>query len=248
MQHAAVLDIDLDGRIGSDHRAATEGNQAGEEATASELLARASAGDQAAWDQLVDRHSRLVWAVVRTHGLNLDEAADASHLTWLLLAQHLGSLQQPDRLGEWLAATARRESRRIRALRGHDGAVADEDEPDLAARRRHIPVPVAAVGLLAAEREAGLWQALASLPRRSQPLLRLLMVEPPLSDAEIAAALGMPIDDVGLARTRCLDCLRRRRDKGPWQSRPTTTNLRRPGQDVEADLAALAAAVSAGGS
>ena len=30
-----------------------------------ELLARAATGDQAAWDELVERFGRLVWAVAR---------------------------------------------------------------------------------------------------------------------------------------------------------------------------------------
>jgi DNA-directed RNA polymerase specialized sigma24 family protein len=202
MPQAAVLDRDLHGRIGPSHRGAKEGNQAGKDANASELLARASLGDQLAWDTLVDRHGRLVWAVARAHGLNLHDAADASHVTWLLLAQHLGSLPQPERLGEWLAATARRESRRIRALRGLD---VEADQPHLEPRRHQPPV---AVGWLATEREAEPSHTVASLPGRCQPLLRLLMVEPPLSDAELAAALGMPIDGVGQARTWCLGCLR----------------------------------------
>jgi DNA-directed RNA polymerase specialized sigma24 family protein len=216
MEHAAVLDSDLHRQLGADLQAATDGNQAGEEATASELLARASVGNQVAWDQLVDRYGGLVWAVARAHGLNPDEATEASHLTWLLLAQHLGSLQQPERLGEWLAATARRESQRLRRLRGHDGAVADD--PDLAARSR--PTPAAAVGVLIAEGEAGRWQAVAVLPGRCQSLLWLLLVEPPLRDAELAAALGMPIDRVGWTRARCLDCLRRGATAGGSPGRP----------------------------
>jgi DNA-directed RNA polymerase specialized sigma24 family protein len=199
MQHAAVLDSDPDDRIGTDYRTATDGNQGGEEPTTSELLARAGMGDQVAWDNLVERHGRLVWAVARAHGLNLDEAADASHLTWLLLAQHLGSLPQPERLREWLGATVRRESQRIRRLRGHDEAVANELHLEQRGRQARV-----AAGPLAVERGVEPWLAVGSLSRRCQPLLRLLMVEPPLSDAEVAAALGMPIDDVGLARAWCL--------------------------------------------
>jgi len=129
MRQQTVLDSDLGGRIGPDHPASAEGNQGGEQPTTSELLARASAGDQVAWDQLVDRHGRLVWTVACAHGLDLDEAADASHLTWLLLAQHLGRLQQPERLEQWLATTTRRESQRLRAMRSNLGVVADELHP-----------------------------------------------------------------------------------------------------------------------
>ena len=83
-----------------------------------ELVARASAGEQGAWDQLVERYSGLVWAVARAHGLDPRDAADVSQVTWLLLTQHLGSLQQPQRLGSWLLRTATREAYRMGRLRG----------------------------------------------------------------------------------------------------------------------------------
>jgi DNA-directed RNA polymerase specialized sigma24 family protein len=232
MQHTAVLDSDLHSQLGADHQAAADGNQTGAEPTASELLARASVGDQAAWNHLVARHSGLVWAVARAHGLNPAAAAEASQLTWLLLAQHLGSLQQPVRLGEWLAATTRRQSQRLRQLRRHAGAAAGE--PDLAARSG--PTPAAAIGLAAGEGEAGPWHAVAVLPSRCQPLLRLLMVEPPLGDEELAAALGMPIDHVAQARARCLYCLRRATtaDRSPQRpvgaGRPATAGCHAQGE------------------
>lgn len=215
MQRVAVLDRDPGGQLSADQQTATDGSQTGEATTASALLARASLGDQTAWNHLVDRHAGLVWAVARAHALTPSEAADASHLTWLLLAQHLGSLPQPDRLGEWLATTTRRQTQRLRQLRSHRGAAAGE--PDLA---RSGPSPAAARGLAAAEGEAGRWQAVAMLPRRCQPLVRLLMAEPPLGDAELAAALGMPIDHVGRTRARCLDCLRRATTAGRSPERP----------------------------
>jgi DNA-directed RNA polymerase specialized sigma24 family protein len=55
-------------------------------------VARASAGDQGAWDQLVARYGGLVWAVARAHGLRHADASEVSQVTWLLLTQHLASL------------------------------------------------------------------------------------------------------------------------------------------------------------
>jgi DNA-directed RNA polymerase specialized sigma24 family protein len=81
-----------------------------------ELLARARAGDQAAWDELVERYGQLVWGTIRTHGLVAADAADASQVTWLLLGQHLDELDS-GRLGRWLAATATREASKVRLLR-----------------------------------------------------------------------------------------------------------------------------------
>jgi DNA-directed RNA polymerase specialized sigma24 family protein len=96
----------------------TGGHAAAAAAGTSQLVARASAGDQVAWDQLVDRYGGLVWAVARAHGLGRDDASQVSQVTWLLLTQHLGSLRQPERLGGWLLGTARREASRMRRLRG----------------------------------------------------------------------------------------------------------------------------------
>jgi DNA-directed RNA polymerase specialized sigma24 family protein len=108
----------LDRRVRGDHQAQDPGSQAAASAGTSALVARASAGEQGAWDQLVDRYGGLVWAVARAHGLGRKDASDVSQVTWLLLAQHLDALQQPERLGSWLLGTATREADRMRRLRG----------------------------------------------------------------------------------------------------------------------------------
>lgn len=127
MQRAAVLDGALDRVSQCDHQAGTASDQAIAPAEAtvrraetSELVARASLGDQVAWDRLVERYGGMVWAVARAHGLGPGDAADVSQVTWLLLTQHLGLLQQPERLGEWLLATATREAFRMCRLRGRE--------------------------------------------------------------------------------------------------------------------------------
>jgi DNA-directed RNA polymerase specialized sigma24 family protein len=93
-----------------------------------ELLARAATGEQAAWDELVERFGRLVWAVARADGLDPDEAADVSQVTWLRLAQRLGTPHQPQEVGTWLLSTARCQSSRLRRLRGRAGPAAVEQE------------------------------------------------------------------------------------------------------------------------
>jgi DNA-directed RNA polymerase specialized sigma24 family protein len=117
MQQIAVLGKGLDYPARGNHQAGDAGNHAASAATA-ELVARASLGDQPAWDQLVERYAGMVWAIARAHGLSPHDAADVSQVTWLLLTQHLGSLPQPERLGTWLHATATREAFRMCRLRG----------------------------------------------------------------------------------------------------------------------------------
>jgi DNA-directed RNA polymerase specialized sigma24 family protein len=110
----------LDRRLLANQQAQDTGAHPAASTGTSQLVARASTGDQVAWNQLVERYGGLVWAVARAHGLDPDDASQVSQVTWLLLAQHLGSLQQPERLGSWLLGTATREAYRMRRLRGYE--------------------------------------------------------------------------------------------------------------------------------
>ena len=112
----------------ADRQAQDTGGHTAASAGTCELVARANTGDQVAWDQLVARYGGLVWAVARAHGLGPADAGEVSQVTWLRLAQHLGALQQPERLGSWLLGTATREAYRMGRLRGLGGSVADEHD------------------------------------------------------------------------------------------------------------------------
>jgi DNA-directed RNA polymerase specialized sigma24 family protein len=118
MQQTMVLEEVLDRSSRANWQTNNTGEHPAASAGSSELVARASIGDQVAWDQLVERHGELVWAVARAHGLGRDDAREVSQVTWLRLTQHLGSLRQPERLGSWLLKTASREAYRMARLRG----------------------------------------------------------------------------------------------------------------------------------
>src|SRR5579862_3211112 len=106
-----------------------------------ELVSDAAAGDSGAWDALVDRFAGTVWAVARAYRLSASDAADVSQTTWLRLVEHLDRIEQPDRVGAWLATTARRESLRVLRVSGRlvpTGAELDPepglDQPDVDTR------------------------------------------------------------------------------------------------------------------
>ena len=167
------------------------------------LVRAAAAGDERAWSALVDRFSKLVWAIARNHRLSADDAAEVSPTTWLRLAEHIDRLQDPSKVGGWLATTARHES--LRVLRGAGRQIPmgdDMPEPDRLA-------PAIDEELLRNERDSMLWQAFSRLPARDQALLRLLISDPMPSYEEIGAAMGMPVGSVGPTRARCLERLRR---------------------------------------
>ncbi len=167
------------------------------------LVRAAASGDQQAWSALVDRFSALVWAIARNHRLCADDASEVSQTTWLRLAEHIDRLQDPSKVGGWLATTARHES--LRVLRGAGRQIPmgdDMPEPDRRA-------PAIDAELLCDERDAMLWRAFARLPARDQALLRLLVSDPMPSYEEIGAAIGMPVGSIGPTRARCLQRLRR---------------------------------------
>src|SRR5260370_27862062 len=87
------------------------------------LIERAQAGDRAAFEELVRRTSRLVFARLYLDTGDRHWAEDLLQETWLLAYRSLGRLNDPARLRSWLLAIAqnvlaeavRRQSRRKRA-------------------------------------------------------------------------------------------------------------------------------------
>jgi RNA polymerase sigma factor (sigma-70 family) len=170
------------------------------------LVARVGEGDQAAWNELVERYSPLVWSICVHYQLNRQDIDDVAQNVWLLLVEHIGSIREAAALPGWLATTTRHEALRVlRVSRRRDHA--DLPPDDLLP-----PGPADATieqELIAAERDAALRAAFAELPRRCHELLSLLMSDPPPGYAYISATLGLPVGSIGPTRARCLDRLRR---------------------------------------
>jgi RNA polymerase sigma factor (sigma-70 family) len=171
-----------------------------------ELVRNAASGDRAAWEGLVGQYERLIWSITRDFRLIESDAGDVAQVTWLRLLEHIGGIQQPQRVGSWLAATARHEC--LRSLAAHKRVVLGHEDDAL--DEMAAPDPAPDEGLLAAERAREVRDALSCLPRRWQQLLQLLMADPPVSYAEISSQLGLPVGSIGPTRARCLAKLRER--------------------------------------
>jgi RNA polymerase sigma factor (sigma-70 family) len=181
-----------------EHGGTMEGSRAGD------LVRAAGAGDRAAWDELVDRYSGLLWSITSAYRMRHSDAADVVQTTWLRLLENLERIRDPDRVAAWLATTARRECQR--SLGQSRKLLPTEDERDLEPAASAEPTLEAIV--LESERDRALWAAFARLPAHCQRLLRILVeVTPPYE--EVAAALDMPIGSIGPTRQRCLERLRR---------------------------------------
>lgn len=169
------------------------------------LVRQARGGDLGAWERLVDKFSRLIWAMTRDFRLPESDAADVVQATWLRLLEHIDRIEYPERIGSWLATTARHECLRHLAA-GKKVMLMHDEEATLGDSASHQPD--VDERLLADERAQEVREALTMLPGRWQQLLELLMADPPASYTEISDQLGLPVGSIGPTRGRCLDRLR----------------------------------------
>ena len=166
------------------------------------LLEKATGGDAAAWEALVDEFGGMVWGVARSFGLDPAAAADVAQTTWLRLVEHAGDIREPAALPGWLATTARREA--LRLIRRSQREVADDVTPSTSVD------PTADVDQRMDDdvRRRRVVGAFGQLNDACQQLLRLLSADPALPYSVIAETIGRPIGSIGPTRARCLERLR----------------------------------------
>jgi RNA polymerase sigma factor (sigma-70 family) len=178
-----------------------------------ELLLACRRGDAAAWEALVGRFQRLIYAVARRAGLDEDLSAEVFQEVFTTLFEKLDSIEQPERLHAWLVTTARRKTWRIIRREGAvaaRGIAADDEEREAEIQRLPDQMPLPDEVLMQLEEQHRVRTALASLDERCQKLLTLLFysAEPP-AYAQIAAATGTTEGSIGPTRARCLQKLMR---------------------------------------
>src|ERR1700745_3194849 len=94
-----------------------------------ELVRRPADGDKKGWERLVEQFARLIWSITAEFKLAESDAADVAQTTWLRLLEHIDRIEYPDRVGSWLAATARNEC--LRNLAARKRVVLSEDGAEL---------------------------------------------------------------------------------------------------------------------
>jgi RNA polymerase sigma factor (sigma-70 family) len=74
-----------------------------------ELVSRCRIGDQAAWNELVERFSRYVYAIcVQAFRLPAHDAEDVFQEVFARVFEHLGRLRSDDAIRPWIAQLTRR--------------------------------------------------------------------------------------------------------------------------------------------
>src|SRR5438105_652800 len=83
-----------------------------------DLVRAAAGGDGEAWRAVVARYGPRIGRIAHAHRLNDADAADVAQTVWLQLLRHIDRIRDPQRIGGWVAATARNECLRLCRLRG----------------------------------------------------------------------------------------------------------------------------------
>ena len=140
------------------------------------LVERAQQGDPRAWEALVRRHERLVFAVARAWRLSDDDMADVFQEVFAALVRSLPRLRESRALVRWISTTTDRIARTTALRRRREQALQGQDETALE-RQPALDEPVGA-DLERLERQAAVRLAMAAISDRCRRLLSALLACP----------------------------------------------------------------------
>jgi RNA polymerase sigma factor (sigma-70 family) len=170
------------------------------------LLQRFTAGDGAAFDELLRRHGNLVYGVCRRVLRHQQDAEDAFQATFLVLARKARSLDGRDTLAGWLYTVARHI-----ALRARAAAARRRDREQRGAEGRDMGTDTAAE-VLRRELRPILDEEMGRLPDKYRAPLVLCYVEGKTNE-EAALLLGWTKGTVSGRLARARDLLRGRLER-----------------------------------
>ncbi len=166
-----------------------------------ELLDACLAGDEMAWQAMVERYERLIYSIALRSGLPEADAADVLQTVFIIVLRRLETLRDSDRFSAWLITTTQRECWRVRNGRQSERLddVAEPVDPD-----------VAYDDLVIAWEEAQLvHDALGRIGDQCRKLIEMLFLwDDRPSYQVVSAELGIAVGSIGPVRARCLKRLR----------------------------------------
>lgn len=169
--------------------------------TERELVAAVVGGAPGAWERLVTRFERLVYAVPLRMGLKPEDSEEVFQNTWLILCRHIGLIRAPDLIASWIVTTASREAWRLKR-RDDRRRAEDVDEGE---DRAVDPLPDPGELLIELETRRRIEDAIDGLRPVCRDLIRLLFrAERTPSYEELARELKVPVGSLGPTRQRCL--------------------------------------------
>jgi len=175
------------------------------ERTDARLVKLCRRGDQQAWDELVDRFQRLIFAIPRRSGLSEEQAADVFQEVFLTLFEKINSIEQPERIRAWLVTTAKFKT--WATVRNSKGLYSPATGEEMEAEMANLPdaAPLADDMLVEMEQQHLIRAAISELDERCRTILSMIYLrETSASYAEVAEAIGVGETSISPLRSRCL--------------------------------------------
>lgn len=172
------------------------------------LASACRAGQPDAWDRLLDRYERLVFAIATREGLSVEDAADVTQTTFEALLDQLDKIRDDEQIASWLMTVARRQAWRIRTDRSRQVV----DETITTDGDGSVVDPIS-------DHDTVMWvyQGLSEVGSPCRELLTALYFDPSSpSYAELASRFGRPVGSIGPTRARCLERLRKQLGDVRW--------------------------------
>ncbi len=169
------------------------------------LVKRCQGSDPDAWDELVNRYQRLIYAIPRRAGLTEEQAADIFQEVFLTLLEKINDIEQPDRIRSWLVTTSKFKTWAV--VRGNKGIYSPATEEEMDAEMVAITdkTPLADDMLIELEEQHLIRTALKELETRCQQILSMIyLTEPAATYLEVAAVIGVGETSISPLRSRCL--------------------------------------------
>lgn len=168
-----------------------------ERLTDAQLVTAYLAGDRGAFAGIYDRYADRIFSYNLTMLRDREDAADATHDSFIEAATRMEQLRSPDELRPWLFSISRNEAHargrdRARTTPENDLSETLVDEPDLA------------MGARQEELRELVWAAVDGLEERHQQLLALHLTEG-LEGDDLARAMGVETSILGVMVSRMKD-------------------------------------------
>jgi RNA polymerase sigma factor (sigma-70 family) len=187
--------------------------EATEEPIASRVVDRSDAeivracrkGDQTAWDDLVGRYQRLIYAIPRRAGLSEERCADVFQEVFVTLLEKIDAIEKPEKIRSWIVTTAKFKT--WSSVRAEKGLYSPETEEEMEAEMAALPdaAPLADEQLVRLEQQHLIRTAMNMLEERCRMILSMIYLrESAASYAEVAAKVGVGETSISPLRTRCL--------------------------------------------
>lgn len=163
------------------------------------LVQQCCAGDQDAWNKLIDRYKGLIYSVPVKYRFSPEDAADIFQSVCVELFTHLSKLRKIESLRSWLVTVALHKCLHWKKQQRR------QIEFDAMAQFTGEAMRVAADVLGEIRREQVVRDSLERLSPRCAELINMLFFEqPPVPYTEVAKRLGLATGSIGFIRSRCL--------------------------------------------